>query len=543
VVSSPPPDQEAAPAPAASEPPFILQVSPDKLRADLVACAGFAAWGVPEIKKFLADQGICHGILADEEILSFLSRKGEEKPSLPIAVGRAPKPGKDAEVAYYFDRDPLKIGTVTAGGTIDFKAKGEIPQVKEGFLLAEKTPVVKERDGIDVYGNAVPVERANDILIFPGAGVKTSGDGLKFFAATGGRPELLSDGKIYVLPELKIEGDVGLETGHIDFDGYVNVSGVIQEGFRVRAGRLSAREIHKAEVLTDGDISVDGGIIGAKITCGGNLRARYIHSSQLEVLGNVFVDAEVIDSRIKANGSFMSSYGSGKIFSSHISARAGLEVFQIGSASSRPCFISFNVNMATTNFMNQMKAEILKQEMSGQRYKDSLEEMKKETAHLEKEIGNTAQLQDHALQSERAAAQKIEECRKIKDAAGLAQAEAERERLKAKISSLEKLLDQMMARQDEIAGKIPALKQGIETSERIVEELSNPSRKVAAAPTKPPAFKVNDVLFAGTELEGLHSSLTLQENVTRVLIVENQVMIAGPEGARPAWVLEIKPLP
>ncbi len=532
-------EQTAPPTPA--EFPFILKVSDDKLQAELVLTEDPAALGPGEIKKFLAGHGITFGLI-DEEIEALLRERPVGTPRL-IAKGRSPKSGKDAEVAYYFDRDPLKIGTLRAGGSIDFKAKGEIPQVKEGFLLAEKTPLIREKDGIDVYGNPIPAEKANDLFLYSGPGVKSSPDGLKFYAGTNGRPELLADGKLYVFPEFRIEGDVGLETGHIDFDGYVNVSGTVQEGFRVRGARLSAKEIQKADIAIEGDISVDGGIIGAQITCKGNLRARYIHSSQVEVLGNIFVEAEVIDSRIEANGTFMASYPSGKIFSSQISAREGIEVHQIGSASSRPCLISVKVNAATTNLLNQMKSEILKQETDQQKFKDSIEDLKKEWAHLEKEIGKTAQLQDQALQAQRAGQKKIEGSKAKKDAAGLAQAQVEMERLNAKASSLEKTLDQLMTRQDEIAEKIPALKQSIEISVRAVEQISKQMEKVVKpAQSKAPAVKVNDILFAGTELEGVHSSLTVQENLEHVLIEENQATIAGPAGPRLAWAFEIKRL-
>ncbi len=519
--------------------PFILIASDDRMRAELSAEGQTAGWGVADVKKFLAEQKIAYGIAADEKIQSFLN---EAAAPLVVAEGRPPQPGKNAQVRYNFDRDPLKIGTLRAGGSIDFKAKGEIPQVKEGFLLAEKTPLVKEIDGVDIYGTRIPADRPNDILIFAGGGVKTSADGLKFFAAANGRPELLADGKLCVLPELRIDGDVGLETGHIDFDGYVDVSGVVQEGFRVRAGRLSAREIRKAEIETEGDITIDGGIIGAKITCRGNLRARYIHSSRIEVLGNVFVDAEVIDSRIEANGNFTASYGSGKIFSSHIAARRGVEVFQIGSASSRPCSISLNVNAATTNLISRMRTEIQRQEAVQQRCKAGIEDLKKEWNHIEQEIGKTAQMQDKALQSQRAAQTKFEDGKKRGDSAGIAQAKAELERLKSKISGLEKNLEQMMARQDEVSARIPALKQNIESAERIAEELSKSIEGMASEKTKSPVIKVSDILFAGTELKALQSSLTVKENLERVVIEEKQVKVSGPEGPRLAWSLEVKSL-
>ena len=47
-----------------------------------------------------------------------------------MAKGVLPQRGKDAQINFFFDRDPLKMGKIKDGGVIDFKEKGDIPQVK-----------------------------------------------------------------------------------------------------------------------------------------------------------------------------------------------------------------------------------------------------------------------------------------------------------------------------------------------------------------------------------------------------------------------------
>ena len=71
-----------------------------------------------------------------------------------------------------------------------------------------------------------------------------------------------------VFSELKIDGDIGLETGHVDFDGFINASGTVQEGYKVHGGKLAAKEIYRAEVEIAGDIVLEGGLIGAKVEIG-----------------------------------------------------------------------------------------------------------------------------------------------------------------------------------------------------------------------------------------------------------------------------------
>jgi uncharacterized protein (DUF342 family) len=95
---------------------------------------------VERVKNFLKDKGIAHGVVDDARIAEYLTQEAMTGEAWLIAKGRLPKPGTDARVTYHFDIDPLKIGTVKTTGVIDFKNKGEISQVREGALLAEKIP-------------------------------------------------------------------------------------------------------------------------------------------------------------------------------------------------------------------------------------------------------------------------------------------------------------------------------------------------------------------------------------------------------------------
>ena len=176
---------------------FDLIVSEDQLQAYICAREeGIGSVTAEDLKKFLKEKGISYGVVDDSQIGEYLSLEALPRKPYLIAEGKPAKPGKDAEIIFYFDRDPLKIGSVRAGGSIDFKDKGEIPQVKQGDLLVEKIPLVKEEPGKDVYGKAIPAEKAKDVQIRCGTGTKKSADDLRVYAGVGGRPELLADGRL-----------------------------------------------------------------------------------------------------------------------------------------------------------------------------------------------------------------------------------------------------------------------------------------------------------------------------------------------------------
>jgi len=205
--------------------PLDLVVSEDKLHAYLLPKGDLSSITIETVRKFLKEKRISNGIVEDQEIEGFLLRGGQQDQPWLVARGKEPTPGKDAQLTFFFEKDPHKIGAIRSGGAIDFKDKGEIPFVQQGAVLVEKIPVVKAESGMDVHGNRIPIQEAKDVLLINGPGTKKSEDGLKILAKVSGRPELLLDGKVCVFPELNVDGDVGLGTGHISFDGFIKVKG------------------------------------------------------------------------------------------------------------------------------------------------------------------------------------------------------------------------------------------------------------------------------------------------------------------------------
>lgn len=74
-------------------------------------------------------------------------------------------------------------------GNIDFKQRGEIPLVEKGTVLAEKTPRVKERAGLNIHGEDVAMSPSKDTPMKFGKGAVLSEDGFKLLAGVRGYPK------------------------------------------------------------------------------------------------------------------------------------------------------------------------------------------------------------------------------------------------------------------------------------------------------------------------------------------------------------------
>jgi uncharacterized protein len=343
---------------------LTLTVSKDKLSAFLEPSGTTPLDGVTveAVKELLVRRGIIHGVVSDPTLAFYLTQNPLPEEPFQIAAGTSPESGSPSEIQYNFDIDPLRIGTLKADGTIDWRDRGHIPQVKEGDLLAEKVNGHMGKPGITVLGTEMAPPRIRDPQLKCGRGAQRSEDGQQVFAKMSGIPKLTPDGKISVFSLLPIEGDVGLETGHIEFDGHIEVSGGICPGFNVKGRGLRTKEIQDAKIEISEDLVSFGGIYGSTLKVGGNLKASHIHNAVIEVVGDIVVEKEIFGSTIETNGQCIVS--DGKIIASKIDAKKGVIVKDIGTEAAKPSELTVGIDRRYEREMKRSKEllQILEQQ-------------------------------------------------------------------------------------------------------------------------------------------------------------------------------------
>ena len=506
-----------------SDTAFInLTASGDKLEAHI-----YPRGEVPDeislgdIKELLAMKGIKYGIVDDEVITEYLRNRPIQKEPWKIAEGKAPEPARDAEVKYYFDTDTSKIGRLKEGGSIDFKERGETPYVKEGDVIAQKIPGTDGTAGVDVFGLSIPGPKPKDAKLRCGKGAEKSEDGLEVLAKRDGRPEISADGKLFVLPGLEISGDVGLETGNIDFDGNIEVHGTVQDGFSVRGGRLSAKEILKAEIDIAGDVVVSGGIIGANIKTSGSIRAKHINGADIDARGDVVAKNGLINSKIDSSSACLVK--TGKILSSSISAKKGIEANEIGSDSSNPCSLVVGLDERTRIEIDRIKEQITLKREEQEKPQKRVAKLQEESESLDGEIEQLVKVQDHAVQAQQALKKKMGEIEKANNAEQLARAEKLLENLDSTTSQNEKNLKPRLDKQDQIAKELTGFQDEIKNSEEEIKELLDEIESLSEWSSQEkgvPVVKVYGTVFSHTRIRGIHSLGVLKEKMHQVVIRE-----------------------
>ncbi|PID76187.1 MAG: hypothetical protein CSB22_00410, partial [Deltaproteobacteria bacterium] len=326
----------------------------------------------------------------------------------------------------------------------------------EGDLLAEKTPAVEGTGGITVGGDPIEVPDPLD----PGFGIKFnaffSEDGLSIFSSMDGQPHVDALGEVSVNPEMVIQGDVGYETGNIDFDGTVVVKGSIREGFFVKCVNLIVEDIQGADIAITGDLSVRAGITESKVSAMGPVQAKFVTKSFVSTFSDVIVQKEILDSEILLGGACINA--TGHIIASRIVARGGLKAGSIGTDASRPCVIGVGKNELAIKMRSQMTKQMKKIHTQYQSAERTIEEMMAKDQELYPVIIRKTYDQESMVSRLHRVKEKLARKTDSKDMESISALEQEAARLDRKQASMGKELDGLFYLQDRYLKSIDKLK-------------------------------------------------------------------------------------
>jgi uncharacterized protein len=515
-----------AESPESSEPLTGLKliVSEDKLSAYLcpsdVQPQGLS---LQAVKDFIAGRGVDYGLVDDQVLSDYISQAPLPGEPFKIAAGAAPTEGRQPEIIYHFDTDPLRIGTLKSDGTMDWKNRGEIPQVNEGDLLVEKAPGEPGLPGTNVYGQVLPPPRLREPRMKCGKGARRSEDGTQILSKVDGTPKLSSDGKVFVFGILNIDGDIGIETGNVEFEGYVETEGLVTAGYTVKAKGLRTAGIQDAVIEVSEDLVCDGGVYGSTIQVGGNMKASHIHNCNIEILGDLVAKKEIFDSTIQTNGRCM--INEGKIITSIIDAKKGIEAMEIGSAGSNPCrlTVGFDRKYERDLATFQSEREGLKNQKA--QMETTLPEHRQKLADAEASLSKVTRERDSYLAQKEQFEEQLrgegpnpvkgdEEKAMLQDM--IAELVDKNKEIDGRIAELEKPADK-------IRMKIAAIENSLNTLEGLMDESKEKIELLEeSAKVDPgiPVIKATGTIYNKTQIIAPHKEMILQEDMQKVRIAE-----------------------
>lgn len=260
------------------------------------------------VLTLMKENGIVHGVrdLITPELIT-------SKPFV-IATGTPPQKGSDAKITYL--EQPERRPIIDSEGKADYFDMNFILEIEEGDWLGEKLNAEEGTPGTNIKGSLIPALKGKDLKIkYDSKSVLEVEERGKIVlrAKTGGVLEI-QNGIISIQKHLPIQGDVGVETGNITFDGSISIRGTVTNGFSVVAsgdisiesseGVFNANHIHSVY----GDIFIRGGIFGkgeSIVEAGGSIFVKHANESILSANKDIHIGYYALGSTIRATNVFI----------------------------------------------------------------------------------------------------------------------------------------------------------------------------------------------------------------------------------------------
>lgn len=242
-----------------------------------------------EIIEFLKLNNITSGI--DADLVQMLLKPTCAAGWYDVALGEPPVDGTDSVIECRVNLEHSSIPVPGEDGMVDFRDRGDLPEVTQGTAIYVKIPGRPAKDGTDLAGNAIPAKPSRDISLIPTENtVPRDGDPNVLEAACDGYLFIGRDGRVNVGRVFNVKGDLDLQVGNIRYHGPVSVGGNVPSGFHIHAGgditvlgTAEGSEIHSS----GGSIEIRGGVFGGKIRAAGDIKVSFAHEANLHAGGVV----------------------------------------------------------------------------------------------------------------------------------------------------------------------------------------------------------------------------------------------------------------
>ena len=313
---------------------FGIQISNDRMAAFISIPSDFASiWSAEDIKQCLKQRGVVYGI--DESAIHSIFENNNFDCLVRIAVGKDPAIGEDARL-----EDPLNLIKYSnhlfhnPNSKTNYKKSTLFKKVITGDLILKKIPARQGASGCDVFGEKIECPTGLDVKLPIIANCQKDESGLALISKVDGCAYSEKD-KIFVTKALHIKGNVDFETGNIDSNVSVIVSGDVLSDFSISSDQDIAVNgvIKSADINAGNSVFCKRGVNGkgkSVINAGKNVECVHINSAEVNASNYVVIFGPIIKSKVA--GKRVSAEGSnGQIMGGCINAWDDIYAQEIGS--------------------------------------------------------------------------------------------------------------------------------------------------------------------------------------------------------------------
>ncbi len=331
---------------------FVVSISRDAIQATLSLAPAIGGGDPVTLEEILTEcksQGIVFGLKEESirEAIQELKATRKEVKDVVVADGEPAIGGEDGELKLQVQLASGAKGKESEDGSVDFKDQDLVTQVRKGELLAIVIKATEgKKNGRTVKGVEIKAGSGKSYSVDLGDNIRTEEkqDSMHYYSKIDGR--LQKDGaKLTVDPVLSIEGDVGAETGNINFLGAVLVSGNVLDNYEISAekGIVVEGNVRSAVLRSSGDIDIHNGVIGKNkglVTAKGNVSVKFAENANIKAGGDIVIHRAALNCRLLAGNRIISVENRGQIIGGELKATGGAEVKVLGNEQEQKTEIS-----------------------------------------------------------------------------------------------------------------------------------------------------------------------------------------------------------
>lgn len=315
------------------------------------------------LRQFVKGCRVCEGIHEDSiQILLTVASARKSISGIIIAQTEAMQPGEDGRLEIMVIDSLEGSGCDDDGesGTVCLKNVQQFRNVDPGDMVAVIHPPGAGTAGRTVQGESIPAQPGVPLSIVIGANARLDSDGATIYAESAGRVCYLN-GELSIEDVFTVKGDVDYHVGNIYFNGFVEITGDVLDGFSVKStkGIKILGVAGSSEISSGGDIELCGmnGQGTGKIDCGGNLTFNFCNDSTIVCERDVTANVEMRNCNLRCMGTLWikkGTFGGGRCI-----VLSGMETGAIGTRTSLPTTVMVGMNYRDFDETERINKELV----------------------------------------------------------------------------------------------------------------------------------------------------------------------------------------
>lgn len=358
---------------------FIVTVSDDEMEVYLTvipSIGGAEPVHPGDVLSFCKNQGIVFGVREPviEETIEEAAKERKSVDNVLLAEGEEPVDGGDGRMEYRVRIASGEKVKVLEGGRVDYKEQDLISSVEEGQLIMVIFKAQEGvKDGSTVKGELLKAINGRDIEITVGNNIRVEdkGDSIHYYSLIGGQL-FTGDNKLSVEPLMIINGNVGPETGNINFNGAVVIKGNVSDNYRVYAKKdvTITGNVGSAVIRSDENIIVQNGVIAKNkglIYARGDVKVKFAENSNLQAGGSIYIYRAALNCKLTSGEKIISKKEKGQLIGGEIRATRGIEVKILGNESEHKTDVFVGSDFFLEGQLKELKQKIRKYQVGLQK--------------------------------------------------------------------------------------------------------------------------------------------------------------------------------